>query len=92
MPRFSQVGTGETKQFTAAQEKERDAEEQAFEDRKPAKKMAEIRAKRDELLTATDWMANSDVTMSDAWKTYRTALRDVPSQADMDNITWPTKP
>ena len=92
MPRFSQVGTGETKQFTAAQEKERDAEEQASEDREPAKKMTAIRYKRDQLLVETDWMANSDVTMSDAWKAYRKALRDVPSQADMDNITWPTKP
>tara|TARA_R110000796_G_scaffold152399_1_gene268885 strand:- start:1618 stop:1896 length:279 start_codon:yes stop_codon:yes gene_type:complete len=92
MPRFSQIGTEETKQFTAEQEKERDAEEQAFEDRKPAKKMFGIRTKRDQLLVETDWMANGDVTMSDSWKTYRKALRDVPAQADMDNITWPTKP
>ena len=57
-----------------------------------ARKMAGIRSKRDALLAETDWMANSDVTMSDAWKAYRKALRDVPAQADMDKITWPTKP
>ena len=93
MARFASIGkNGETKQFTAAQEKKRDAEEKAFEDRKPARKMFEIRAKRNQFLVETDWMANSDVTMSDAWKAYRKALRDVPAQADMDNITWPTKP
>lgn len=92
MTRYSQIGTDDTKQFTAEQETERDAEEKAFEDRKPAKKMVKIRQQRDELLAETDWMANSDVTMSDAWKAYRKALRDVPAQADMNSITWPTKP
>ena len=38
-------------------------------------------------------MANSDVTMSDAWKTYRQALRDLPANTkDPANPTWPTKP
>jgi len=38
-------------------------------------------------------MGNSDVTMSDAWTTYRTALRNVPAQGGFPNsITWPTKP
>jgi hypothetical protein len=41
-------------------------------------------------------MANSDVTMSDAWKTYRQALRDITKQTPTDNalsnITFPTKP
>ena len=45
------------------------------------------------LLAATDWTANSDVTMSDAMRVYRQALRDVPSQAGFpDNVTWPDKP
>ena len=53
----------------------------------------EARALRDSLLAATDWTANSDVTMSDAMREYRQALRDVPSQASFpDNVTWPTKP
>ena len=38
-------------------------------------------------------MAGSDVTMSDAWKTYRQALRDLPANtSDPSNPTWPTKP
>lgn len=51
------------------------------------------RALRDSLLAATDWTANSDVTMSDAMRVYRQALRDVPSQAGFpDNVTWPEEP
>ena len=54
---------------------------------------AEARALRDRLLAATDWTANSDVTMSDEMRAYRQALRDVPSQAGFpDNVTWPVKP
>ncbi len=53
----------------------------------------EARALRDSLLAATDWTANSDVTMSDEMRTYRQALRDVPSQAGFpDNVNWPEKP
>ena len=51
-----------------------------------------IRNKRNKLLAETDWMANSDVTMSDQWKTYRQALRDLPSTTDVDNPVYPTPP
>lgn len=51
------------------------------------------REERNKLLAETDWTASSDLTMSDDWKTYRQALRDVPAQAGFpDTITWPTKP
>ena len=55
-------------------------------------KWVTIRSKRDELLRECDWWASSDLTMSDAQKKYRQDLRDIPSQSDVDNITWPTKP
>lgn len=52
-----------------------------------------LRIIRDSLLQDTDWMANSDVTMSDAWRTYRQALRDLPANTtDPANPVWPTKP
>ena len=52
-----------------------------------------LRLQRNELLAETDWMANSDVTMSDAWKTYRQQLRDLPANtSDPANPTYPTKP
>ena len=48
---------------------------------------------RNTLLKETDYYALSDVTMSDAMKTYRQALRDVPAQSGFPNsITWPEKP
>jgi hypothetical protein len=61
-----------------------------------------LREERDRLLAETDWMGNSDVTMSSAWKTYRQALRDLPANSDpklgsdgrldMSSVTFPTKP
>ena len=52
----------------------------------------DIRIIRDELLTECDWRACSDRTMSEDWKTYRQALRDITTQSDPYNITWPTIP
>jgi len=52
-----------------------------------------LRYRRNKLLQETDWMANSDVTMSDEWRAYRQALRDLPANTtDPENPTWPTKP
>lgn len=57
-----------------------------------AQKWEGVRGERNMRLSYTDWRASSDLTLSDAWKTYRQALRDVPTQSDPDNITWPTEP
>ena len=52
-----------------------------------------LRDDRNKLLTATDYLALSDVTLSDEMKTYRQALRDLPANtSDPANPTWPTKP
>ena len=59
-------------------------------------KIAEVRHKRNALLTETDFYGNSDVTMSAEMSTYRQALRDITNGVDtvekVNNITWPTKP
>ena len=95
MPRFKMVNR-ERIQFTAEEEKARDLEEQAWADGAPARRMADLRDQRNRLLAETDWMGNSDVTMSADWKTYRQALRDItkttPADDALSNITWPTKP
>ena len=92
MPRFHNIN-GQLFQFTAEQETARDAEEQVWADAADTRAAVAVREERDALLAATDWMGNSDVTMSDAWTTYRTALRNVPAQGGFPNsITWPTKP
>jgi len=51
-----------------------------------------VRIQRNAKLSATDWRASSDLTMSNDWKTYRQALRDITTQSDPYNITWPTEP
>ena len=61
-----------------------------------------LRIERDRLLAETDWMGNSDVTMSSAWTKYRQDLRDLPASSDpklgsdgkldMSSVKFPTKP
>ena len=57
-----------------------------------ADKWANVRLERDRKLAETDYLALSDNTLTTNMKTYRQDLRDVPTQSDPDNITWPTKP
>jgi hypothetical protein len=53
----------------------------------------QVRSKRDDLLTETDWWAVQDRTMTQAEVDYRQALRDITDQAGFPaDITWPTKP
>ena len=59
-------------------------------------KWMQVRNERNRLLSETDWVttraSETGIAVSDDWKTYRQALRDVPTQSDPDKITWPTKP
>ena len=58
-----------------------------------AEPMRLLREERDRLITATDWWASSDLTMTSAQTTYRQALRDITKSAtSLDDVTWPTKP
>ena len=95
MARYRNVN-GKRIAFTAEEETARDAEEKAWADDAPNRRMKELRKQRDILLAETDYMALSDVTMSDAWKTYRQALRDITTQIPTDdalsNIKFPEKP
>ena len=67
-----------------------------------AEPMRLLRIERDARIVKTDWRASSDLTIADAWKTYRQALRDLPASAtpklnseyelDLTSVTWPTEP
>ena len=66
-----------------------------------AEPMRLLRIERDERIAKTDWRASSDLTLTDAWKTYRQALRDITTQTpklnsdyelDLTSVTWPTEP
>ena len=88
MARFRATAEGNVA-FTAEEEAEFDAWEAGANDRKAV----DVRQERNVLLRDSDWVSGSDVTMSDEWRTYRQALRDVPTQEGFPNtVTWPTKP
>ena len=84
---------------TKPTESEIDAEFTKIQDAQPMVKLRELRNYK---LAECDWRANSDVTLSDDWKTYRQALRDLPASAspkldangnlDMSSVTFPTEP
>ena len=84
---------------TAPTESEIDAEVTRLNNAEP---MRLLRVERDKLLTACDWRASSDLTLSTAWKTYRQNLRDLPANSspkldsdgnlDMSSVTFPTEP
>ena len=71
-----------------------------------AEAMKLLREERNVLLSETDWMViksqETGVAMSNAWKTYRQALRDLPASStptldanyelDLSSVTWPTEP
>ena len=57
-----------------------------------ADKWDNVRRERNQKLAETDYLALGDNTLSADMKKYRQDLRDVPTQSDPDDITWPTKP
>ena len=69
--------------------------EAAYQAELDATTAAGHRNTRNTLLAETDWTAMSDVTMADNMKTYRQALRDLPTHSNWPNLEdadWPTKP
>ena len=83
---------------TQPTETEVDSKIKVLEDAEP---MRLLRIERDARIAKTDWRASSDLTITDAWKTYRQALRDITTQTpkldsnyelDLTSVTWPTEP
>jgi len=55
----------------------------------------QVRKERDQALADSDWRALKDRTMSQAWKDFRTALRDLPQNHDDAGDacdSWPEAP
>ncbi len=67
-----------------------------------AEAMRLLRLERNSRIAETDWRASSDLILSNDWKTYRQALRDLPASSspkldsnfdlDLTSVTWPTEP
>ena len=92
MPNFHNI-EGKLVQFTNAEETALTAKKKEWTDGAAARAWEALRVERDNKIAESDWRANSDVTMSDAWKTYRQSLRDLPGTLNdvtvQKTITWP---
>ena len=70
-----------------------DAEAQALR----VSRAASVRVERQSLLDACEWVVYRSIedssSISDEWKAYRKALRDVPTQEGFPfTVSWPTRP
>ena len=83
-------------EFTPEEEAARDAEEAAWAAGQFDRDIARLREDRNRDLSATDWYALQDVTMSDAMAAYRQELRDLPAGLttveEVAAVSWPVKP
>ena len=95
MPRYHNIN-GNRVQFTEAEELARNAEEQAWSDGAFDRKIAELRQRRNSLLSATDFYGLQDVSMTQDMTNYRQALRDLPdgltTVEEVEAKEFPTKP
>ena len=82
--------------FTPEEEAARDAEEAVWAAGAFDRAIGRLRDSRTSKLVSTDWYALQDVTLSPEMRTYRQALRDLPSGLstveDVKNVSWPVKP
>ena len=90
------IVNGERIEFTPEEELARDQEEAAWAAGAFDRAMVGLRSDRDRNLSATDWYALQDVTMSDAMPTYRQDLRDLPAGLttveEVEAVSWPVRP
>ena len=95
MPRYKLVN-GERIQLTAEEEAQRDQEEADWEAGAFDRAIADLRQRRNALLSATDFYALSDNTMSEDMTTYRQNLRDITegltTVEEVEAVEFPTKP
>jgi uncharacterized protein with von Willebrand factor type A (vWA) domain len=95
MARFKYVNN-ELIEITGTELTQLEAKEQAWNDGALNRALNKLRKKRKPLLEETDWMANSDVTMSEAIRTYRQELRDITNGLttveEVEAVEFPEKP
>jgi len=79
--------------FTQEEEAQALIEQQEYLAKEVTKKASSIREERNRLLTESDWRALADQTLTDEWRDYRQALRDISSQEGFpESVAWPQKP
>ena len=82
--------------LTPEEEAEMDARQAEFAAGAFDRAMVGLRSDRDRNLSATDWYALQDVSMSDAMAAYRQDLRDLPAGLttveEVEAVSWPVRP
>ena len=95
MTRYKTID-GITTECTAEEVAVLDARKTVWDNAAPARALAELRYKRDNLLKETDIFALADFTMTEDMKTYRQALRDLTNGLttveQIEAVIFPTKP
>ena len=99
MPRH-QIINGVQVPFTAEEEAQRDAEEQAWNNGAFDRAIADLRQRRNGLLSSSDWTQLPDTTLTNdektAWMNYRTELRNITNGLttveEVNSVAFPTKP
>ena len=83
-------------ELTAEEIAARQAEETAWTASALDRAMADLRSRRNALLSSTDYLALSDNTLSTEMQTYRQALRDITNGLttieQVNAVVFPTKP
>ena len=99
MPRHHNI-YGVQVPFTAEEEAQRDAEEQAWLEGAFDRAISDLRAKRNKALKDSDWSVLNDVPLNpatkSAWMNYRTLLRNLTDNLstveDVKAVTLPIPP
>ena len=85
-------------ELTAQEIAQRQAEEDAWKAGAFDRAMASLRARRNALLSASDWTVLSDSPVQDKliWQSYRQSLRDITeglsTVEQVNSVVFPTKP
>tara|TARA_Y100000361_G_scaffold148753_1_gene162048 strand:+ start:671 stop:988 length:318 start_codon:yes stop_codon:yes gene_type:complete len=92
---------GERVDLTEAEIDECVKKEEAWAAGAAGRAWKQLRTQRNNKLAVTDWRASSDITMSDEWKAYRQALRDITKDLKdsdvvakkfFEDLKWPSEP
>ena len=87
MSRYFDATTKTFHDYTAEEQADYDARMKIYNDNIVPKKLEAVRKLRLQKLIETDFYALGDVTMSDAMKTYRQNLRDIPAN-HVDEVAY----
>ena len=94
------IVNGQRVELTAEEISQRETEEAAWQAGAFDRSIAELRGRRNQMLSASDWTQVADVALTTeddtAWRDYRKSLRDLTAGLrtadDVSAVEWPTAP